>query len=268
MLYAAPSGEPALGPVAFMHRPSAMDVPVAPIGHHWQDATHIAFGVLTAGVFGHAWKLEGSAFNGREPDQYRWNIDPITLDSWSGRLTVNPSEHWSFAAGYGFLKSPESLLPTESIHRITASALHGVKLGADGQWATSFVWGANAHAGSSLTHAVLLESEAVLDRSNTIFGRAEWVQKSAEELVLDTPLYGFASDRIFPVSATSLGFVRELTQWNGATLGLGAMGTVNMVPSALESAYGSRTPLGALVFVRLRPFRSADSGMGGMPMSH
>ena len=268
-VYAAPSGEPALGPGAFMHRPSAMDVPVAPIAHHWQDATHISFGVLTAGLFGHAWKLEGSAFNGREPDQYRWNFDPITLDSYSGRLTVNPSEHWSFTGGYGYMKSPESLHPTESMHRITASALHGMKLGTDGQWASTLVWGANQHGGAGgLTHGVLLESEAVLDRTNTIFGRAEWVQKSAEDLVLDTPLSGFATDRIFSVSATSLGVIRELGRWSGATIGLGVMGTLNTVPSALEPAYGSRTPLGALVFVRLRPFHDRAAQMGGMRMTH
>jgi hypothetical protein len=115
-----------------------------------------------------------------------------------------------------------------------------------------------------LTHGILLESEAVLDRTNTVFGRAEWVQKSAEDLVLDTPLYGFASDRTFNVSATSLGVIRELGRWSGATVGAGAMGTLNVVPSALESAYGSRTPLGAVVFLRLRPVHTADSSMAGM----
>ena len=108
-LYAAPSGEPALGPVAFMHRPSAMDNLVAPLSHHWQDATHICFGVLTAGLFGHRWKLEGSVFNGREPDAKRWNFDRLRLDSYSGRFTVNPSDHLSIAVGYGYLKSPEEL---------------------------------------------------------------------------------------------------------------------------------------------------------------
>jgi hypothetical protein len=97
--YAAPSGEPALGPVAFMHRPSAMDNPSAPLSHHWQDATHITFGVLTAGIFSRSVKLEGSVFNGREPDENRWGIDRIKLDSWSARLTLNPGRNWSFTAG-------------------------------------------------------------------------------------------------------------------------------------------------------------------------
>ena len=266
-LYAAPSGEPALGPVAFMHRPSAMDVPAAPIGHHWQDATHISFGVLTAGVFGHSWKAEGSLFNGREPDEHRWNIDPVTLDSYSGRLTINPTANWSLSGGYGYLKSPEALHPAESMHRVTASLLHGVKLGADGQWASTVVWGANTHGGADLTHSLLVESEAVLDRANTVFGRAEWVQKSAEDLVLDTPAAGFPADRLFNVSALSLGYIRDFARWSGATLGLGGMGTVNVVPSALEPAYGSRTPLGLQVFLRLRPVHSAEPGaMGGMQM--
>jgi len=110
-LYAAPAGEPALGPVAFMHRPSAMDDPVAPLGHHWQDATHISFGVVTGGVFTKRWKVEGSIFNGREPDENRWGFDHIRLDSYSGRFTINPDSSWSLAAGYGDLKSPEALHP-------------------------------------------------------------------------------------------------------------------------------------------------------------
>ena len=213
-----------------MHRPSAMDVPTAPLGHHWQDATHISFGVVTGGVFTHSWKLEASVFNGREPDEHRWNLDPIRLDSYSGRLTLNPNANWSFTGGYGYLKSPEALRPDESTHRITASALHGAKLGADGQWSSIAAWGANKQRGSDLTHSVLFESEAILDRRNTLIGRAEWVQKSGEELVLDTPAIALSSHDVFNVSALSLGYIRELTAWSGATIGLGAMGTVNVVP--------------------------------------
>ena len=188
-VYAAPSGEPALSPVAFMHRPSAMDNPAAPLGHHWQDATHVSFGVLTGGVYSGKWQLEGSLFNGREPDENRWNFDPIKLDSYSGRLTVNPTAHWSLTAGYGYLKSPEVLKPDESLHRFTASALHGARLAADGQWGSAFIWGANKHSASAnWSSAFLAESEAIIDARNTLFGRAELVQKNAEELVVDIPV--------------------------------------------------------------------------------
>jgi hypothetical protein len=262
-LYAAPSGEPALGPVAFMHRPSAMDIPTAPIAHHWQDATHITFGVVSAGLFTHAWKVEASAFNGREPDENRWNFDPMRLDSYSGRVTFNPSSEWSVAGGYGFIHSPEALRPAESMHRITASALHGVKLGSDGQWASTLVWGANKVPGQALAHSATLESEIVHDPKNTFIGRAEWVQKSGEELVLDLPTLRLSADTRFNVGALSLGYVRDFARLSEATLGLGAMGTMNVIPARIEPAYGSRTPLGLFVFLRLR--LSGVGGMGSMP---
>jgi hypothetical protein len=276
--YAAPAGEPALGPVAFMHRPSAMDNPAAPIGHHWQDATHVSFGVLTAGIFTHTWQLEGSAFNGREPDENRWDFDPIRLDSYSGRFTLNPSAHWSFAGGYGYLKSPESLNPTESMHRVTASAEHGTSLGSEGQIASTFIWAANKHSSMpSLSHSFLLESEAILDRKNTLFGRTELVQKSSEELVVVNPvttsegvlLPGFPATQHFNVGTAQLGYIRELARTHWATIGLGAAATLNFVPSPLEPYYGSRTPVGTFIFLRLRPFHAPKKGMndmGGMKM--
>ena len=106
-LYVGYPGEPALGPVTFMHRFSGMDDPEAPLGHHWLDSTHITYGVVTAGFVQGSWKLEGSVFTGREPDQYRWNFDPIRLDSWSSRLSWNPGPNWALQVSYGFIKSPE-----------------------------------------------------------------------------------------------------------------------------------------------------------------
>ncbi|MFN2570780.1 MAG: hypothetical protein ABR537_04080, partial [Gemmatimonadales bacterium] len=247
-VYLAPSGEPALGPVAFMHRPSAMDNPVAPLGHHWQDATHISFGVITAGLFGHHWKLEGSAFNGREPDEARWGFDRIRLDSYSGRFTAHLDSNWTVSAGYGYLKSPEALRPSESTHRMTASVLHGRHIGRSGHLAAAFIWGANRHGGHT-THSGLAEVEAELDRSNTLYGRMELVQKSAEELVLST----LPPETTFNIQTISAGYIREMLGGSRATVGIGLQGTINRVPGDLEPFYGSRTPVGGLVFVRIRP---------------
>ncbi len=269
-IYAAPSGEPALGPVAFMHRPSAMDNPTAPLTHHWQDATHVSFGVLTGGLYSRRWQLEGSVFNGREPDDNRWNFDPIKLDSYSGRFTVNPTNHWSLAGGYGYLKSPEWLTPDESMHRLTASVLHGARLGADGQWASSFIWGANKHSTQpGWSNGYLAESEAIFDKHNTVFGRTELVQKSAADLVVDIPvvtrsgvaLPGFPASESFNVAALQLGYIREVTRTHWATIGLGAAGTLNFVPGSLEPYYGSRNPTGTFVFLRMRPFHAAGATM-------
>jgi hypothetical protein len=262
-IYVAPSGEPALGPVAFMHRPSAMDNPIAPLGHHWQDATHISFGVVTAGIFGHHWKLEGSVFNGREPDEERWGFDPIRLDSYSGRFSAHLDSNWTLAAGYGYLKSPEQLSPNASTHRATASVLHGRRIGSDGQVAVALVWGANSHDGKT-SHSGLVEAE-VVDNRNTIYGRLEFAQKTAEDLVLGT----FTPETQFNVSALSLGYIRELGKTRGATLGVGFHGTLNLVPSSLEPSYGSRTPVGGMVFVRLRPLHGAhEMEQSPAPMRH
>jgi hypothetical protein len=247
-VYAAPAGEPALSPVAFMHRPSAMDNPIAPLGHHWQDATHTSFGVLTAGIFGHHWKLEGSLFNGREPNEERWGFDRLRLDSYSGRFSAHLDSSWTVSVGHGYLKSPEALSPGESVHRTTASILHGRTFGHDGQLAAALVWGANRRAGKT-THSAVVETEAVVDPSNTIYARAELAQKTAEDLVLGS----FAPERRFDVTAFSAGYVRELFRTTGTTLGVGLQATLNVLPDELQPFYGSRTPVGGMVFVRLRP---------------
>lgn len=265
--YAAPAGEPALGPVAFMHRPSAMDNPVAPLGHHWQDATHISFGVLTGGFFGPRWKLEASAFNGREPDEQRWDFDRIHLDSYAGRLTVNPDSSWSVSAAYGFLKSPESLRPTESTHRITASLLQGKKIGreGEGQLATALIWGANRRSGRT-TQSLLAEAEAILGRRHTLWGRVELTQKTAEDLVLPTGPGGFAPDSTFSVAAVSVGYIREVGRTSWATVGVGLQGTLNVVPIALDPIYGSRAPLGGMILVRIRALHAPHGMPTNMPM--
>jgi hypothetical protein len=253
-LYLAPVGEPALGSVAYPHRPSAMGDPLAPLGHHWQDATHISFGVITAGIFGRAWKLEGSVFNGREPDEHRTNFDYAgrSLDSYSGRLTVNLTPYWSASGSYGNLKSPEGLHPEESLHRISASVLHGRTVGRIGEWSTALVWGANRHPGESgLSNSVLLESTLDLDGTNSIFGRAEYVQKTAEDLALGAA----PPTNEFGIGSFVLGYVREIGRFPWGSIGSGVRGAVNVLPDALRSRYDTRTPAGFSIHLRFRANR-------------
>lgn len=256
-LYVAPAGEPALGPVAFMHRPSAMDEPQAPLGHHWQDATHISFGVLTTGVYTRTLRLEASAFNGHEPDERRWNFDPLRVNSYSARLTMAPTPNWSFTVGYGQLDNPERADPPHDVQRMVASVMHGQRLGSEAQWATTLVYGRNEEGDHEPSHSLLLETEAVIDRHHTLFGRAEYVQKTGHDL----QVAGIEEERSFDVGAISLGYIRELVRGRGVTLGFGARGSVSFVPPALESAYGSRTPLGGMVFLRLRPYHEHSHPM-------
>jgi len=100
-------GEPALGPVAFPHRMSASENPSATLAHHLQDSTHISFGVLTTGFTYRWFKLEGSIFNGREPDENRYDFDAHKWNSRSARLWFMPNSNWAFQISHGFLRSPE-----------------------------------------------------------------------------------------------------------------------------------------------------------------
>jgi hypothetical protein len=254
LIYAAPVGEPAVGPVAYMHRPSALNDPFAPLAHHWTDATHITYGVLTAGVFTKHIKLEGTLFNGREPDEDRYDFDFHPLESYGARLSVNPTAHWALSASYGYIKEPEALHPGENQHRLGASVLHTVRLGRQGEWASALVYGANKHVElSGVTgpweHSIMAESNLQLDAVNSVFGRVEYVRKSGEEVSLPGPL----SAEDFDIGNWSLGYIREFAQYRGATLGLGARGAINLIPRALEGVYGSRAPVGVAVFLRVRP---------------
>src|SRR5438128_11321106 len=137
-----------------MHRASAMNNPLPPIGHHWQDSTHISFGVLTAGIYNRWAKLEGSVFPGREPDEDRWNFDFGALDSWSGRLSLNPTEQTSFQVSYGYVHSPEALEPDVSLHRVTASATYSAPIRTGGNVAMTALWGRNVESGHASDSAL------------------------------------------------------------------------------------------------------------------
>lgn len=267
-LYLAPVGEPASGPVAFPHRASASSDPLAPLGHHWQDATHISFGVVTAALYTKTLKLEGSVFNGREPDAIRTNFDykGRSLDSYAGRFTFNPNANVSLSSSYAYLKSPETLHPEISQHRITASMLYGRTFHTKGEWSSALIYGANKERGgsdvgtSSLSNSVLAETNFDLDGTNTVFGRAEFVQKSAADLAVDAAeqpgIPAFAAttpDARFNVGSLVLGYMREISKFTGGSIGVGVRASLDLIPSTLEPAYGTRTPGGFAIFVRFRP---------------
>ncbi len=107
--YAAAVGDPAMGPTAYPHRASASEDPIAPLGHHLEDSTHIADDVVTLGFTHRSVRLEASGFHGREPDEFRWNIDSGAIDSWSTRLTIQPGQNWSAQYSFAHLTSPEAL---------------------------------------------------------------------------------------------------------------------------------------------------------------
>lgn len=252
--YLALVGEPALGGSMFMMRPSGMENPEAPIGHHWFDSTHISFGVATLGlVFDKAWKFEGSAFNGTEPDENRYNIDPIKFDSYSGRISYNPSADWSFQASYGFLDEPEAVLePGISQHRLTASAMHSRTMANGDNLSLALLFGRNIKAGEDATNALAIEG-TYYRGVDDFFARLERVEKY--ELV------GVPAGT-YTINKLTFGGVRNVASKDGFDLGIGGVVGLHSFPSSLDQFYGN-SPVSFGVFLRIRPSRMKH-GHGAM----
>jgi hypothetical protein len=244
LLYGGPSAEPALGPVTYIHRASAAELPAAPLSHHLQDSTHTSFGVVTTGVMIDRFKFEGSVFNGREPNEERWSIQLGALDSWSARVWVAPSRNWTAQYSYGRLLHPEAAEPGNE-KRQSASVEYSRPF-AEGNWATSLIWGRKHkdETGTNL-NSYLLESTVNFKRSNYAYTRLELVDK--DELFPQASVHP-----AYRIGAYTFGGVRDLVQSHSWQLGLGADITFNTKPAVLDSAYGTN-PVSFRIFLRVRP---------------
>lgn len=242
-------GEPALGSVAFMHRPSALPMPDAPISHHWNDATHITFGVATVGVRYDQFKLEASSFTGREPDEDRYNFDKMRFDSRSLRLSYNPNANWALQVSHGFIKSPETLHPDEDIYRTTASAVIAFPLGNSTFINATALWALNKIKEHKGENAALAEL-AYTGRKFAVYSRYEWVQKTTEELNLDEDVYG--AHGIFPVQTATVGFNYDLFELKKTRFAIGSQFSWSHTGPKLESLYG-KNPLSAEFYLRIYP---------------
>jgi hypothetical protein len=265
-LYAGWPGEPALGPPAFMHRASALAIPTAPLGHHWMDATHITFGVVTAGMTAGPLKLDASAFNGREPDGQRWGFEAFRLDSGSVRITLNPSASLSAQVSAGHLASPERLHPQIDVARYTGSVSWsggppGARLDVTAAWARNVrsrqlpncflsaacLAGAIPYPPSRLQDALLLEGTLRLGGRHLVFSRAERVEKDELYPGLD-PFH----PRVFPVGALQLGYLYELPVRGRIGFRAGGAAGVSLVPEFIAPDFGGRRPLSYWILAQAR----------------
>ena len=247
-VYIGLPGEPALGPAAFMHRFSGMRNPEAPLTHHWLDSTHITFGVATVGASQGPFQVEASCFNGREPDESRWNIETRKFDSWSTRFSYNPVAEISMQVSYGNLKSPEQLDPDTRVQRTTASITYHRKTGS-GDWGTTLAYGQNRKSGGH-THTTepgwLLESTYVLRDTHTFFGRAEQIRNS--ELFADgDPLHG----QEFRIRKLTIGYIYDLAKTGPVKWGVGGLVGFYGMPSRLDPVYGV-SPRSYMLFLQGR----------------
>lgn len=252
--YAAPVGDPAMGPTAFAHRISASENPLAALGHHLQDSTHIADDVITLGLTYWWARLEASGFHGREPDEHRWNIDSGKIDSWSARLTINPAQDWSGQYSVARLKSPEQLNPKEDMLRMTASITYNRPL-RNGNWATTLLWGRNRTLpGREVFNSYLGESTLRFLTRNYVWGWVENVDRTNELLVGENPLPpGFVEHFFARIQAYTAGYSHDFDLLPHLATAIGGQVTFYGAPASLRSTYGSH-PMGVVLFLRVRPF--------------
>jgi hypothetical protein len=244
--YGGLPGEPAFGPPAFMHRQAILDSPEAPISHHWLDSTHISFGVLTAGVVLDRFKLEVSRFNGREPDQHRWNIETGPLDSTAVRLSWNPTEEISLQGGWGHFEEPEQLEPGGDQKRWSASALYAREVAPGWTLNGTLAWGRKTvdHHGETWRDDAFVAEASLRHGAWTMFARGERTEN--RELVEEE------HGKAHRVGKISLGAVRDFRIAPNLSLGAGGLIALNFVPDGLAPLYGGHNPLGAMGFVRIK----------------
>jgi hypothetical protein len=273
-LYLAAAGSPALGPVPFMHRPSAGTNPLAPLTHHFLDATHIAYGVLTGGIYNGLIQAEASVFNGHEPDQDRWLPEAPAFNSWSARLTVTPGREWTAQASFAALDEPEQMHPVVDVYRSTISLTHH-RQGESVAWATTLAWGRNTRRRTTISlgeararlpapllahylglaplppgaddsllllfdtkvQSGTLAESALRWRGSTLFARYERALK--DELY---PPPDARHSNFYRVSRAEVGAVQRAVARGGVTLALGASAAVHWIPADLESLYGDQPP--------------------------
>jgi hypothetical protein len=249
IFYVGYPGEPALGSTAFMHRPSAFSNPDAPIGHHWNDATHITFGVATLGFRYSQFKIEASSFTGREPDENRLNFDKPTFDSWSSRLSFNPSKNWALEVSHGFIKSPELIHSEENVNRTIASAIYSKPFADESFLNVTALWAVNKYKAHQGENTALLEADYRL-RKLDLYTRYEWVQKSSEELNLEENQYG--ENTLFPVNAVTLGLNYDLLYIGKIRVATGGQLSWYQADNRLNNLYG-KNPVAGEVFLRIYP---------------
>jgi hypothetical protein len=257
-LYFAPMGDPAMGPTAYPHRASAAENPVGSLGHHQEDSTHIADDVVTVGLTYGIARVEASGFHGREPDEFRWDIDQGKIDSWSTRLTVQPGKNWSGQYSYARITSPEAVFANEDQERMTASIMFNRPL-QDGNWANTILWGrTRSLQDNSIFNSYLLESTVRFHTRNYAWTRIENVDRSNELLIGENPLPpNFREEPIGRVQAYTFGYDHDFDVIPRIASAIGAQFTTYGVADALKPIYGSH-PIGVALFVRFRPFSGND----------
>jgi hypothetical protein len=209
----------------------------------------MAFGVATAGVYGSRWKAEASVFNGREPDERRWDFDFAPLDSYAARFWFLPSSQWALQVSGGHLNEAENAsigLPRIDVDRVTASATFHRTTLEQTWWATTIGWGRNAEHGDQPTQAVFGETSVTFRDRDALYGRVEWSQKTLHDLAVFAP-------GVLYLAKLQVGYTRYTAPRHGWRPGIGGSVSTGIVSPALAPEYGGRANIGASLYVTMRP---------------
>lgn len=241
----APRGASTDGPVAFMHRPSARDNPDAPLGHHiGQDVGHISSSVLAARWNSGPLALEASAFSGAEPRPTNSDLPLARPDSWAVRVLVRGGASAWHASYARVLQADEAYPGSSRLERWSGSWSGQARIGS----ATldhALVLGAVRRDGPAPVQRSLLQEGTLARGALDGWWRLEALERDPAEL-------GLAGTGTHWAQALTLGATRWAWRTPAWQLGVGASLTVDHVPAAWATAYGSGWPLTGRLIVQLR----------------
>lgn len=234
-LFIAPRGETTDGPIAFMHRPTGMVNPDAPLGHHiGQDVGHISSSVIGASLKLSDERIEVSTFNGKEPEPTKRDLPIGRPDSYAIRFIEEFSPHLTAMASAAYVNAPEDHdEDLKFVTRYSASVYYMQPL-ESWKFYNTLIYG-SIH---NMDHLGLLSSfgEEFLFRSQTsnIWGRVEVLQRTPDQLAILNTTRG---DQAFWVQAYTLGYTYIAAKFAGLELGVGGSATKDLLPAIFRDSY-------------------------------
>jgi hypothetical protein len=250
-IFFAPRGQATEGPVAFMHRPTGMVNPDAPLGHHiGQDVAHITSTVLGASISKDKFQFEVSAFNGLEPEPTKVDLPSRELNSYAARLVYEFSNQLIGMISYSEVKDPEPNDPTlKKMQRYSAS-LYGKHIFSDSSvLQNTLIYGQVAN----LDHISILRSAldefwiAQKDQPHNYWGRIEAVERTADQLAILTAANPQQAQWVWGLTA---GYTYKIKLGDDLEAGLGASVTKDLLPGEFRAAY-SGDPVSGKIFLQV-----------------
>lgn len=256
-VYFAPRGQTTEGPIAFMHRPTGMINPDAPLGHHiGQDVSHITSTVFGTSLGLGRTRIEASTFYGREPEPSKVDLPLGTPNSYAGRLIYEFSDDVQAMASASYVKEPEPHDPTlEKIYRYSASAYSRHDLSSGWMLHHSFVFGlTNFYDNTSALRSFLDEFWFHSNSKHNYWGRIEVLERTPNELAI--PVTAGGNDPHW-ITALTAGYTYDFMKFDGSKIGAGVSVTKNFLPSEFRNTYGG-DPWSGRFFVQLSGMRMGE----------